>query len=195
MNKNFVIQTKNGFMFDPKTGTIDKIDINDIAHALSNLSRYAGHCKKFYSVAEHSVLVFHIVRKLWPQDLEAQWAALLHDATEAYVGDVPTPLKVLLPEYIKIEEKLSKKIAKQFKIKWTKEIHKKVKFADLAALATEAFELFDDVDNWEVLKHFERHSELLSPTFPNKPTNGKLRFLFSFKTLMKLKGLSVHDIR
>lgn len=83
-------------------------DINEIATALSNLCRYTGHVNSFYSVAEHSVLVSRIV----PAHLAL--AGLLHDASEAYLGDVASPLKKLLPEYKRIETRVQQAIAKQF---------------------------------------------------------------------------------
>lgn len=75
------------------------IDIRDIAHALSNQCRYAGHTQFFYSVAEHSWHCSH----LFAAAGDALWG-LLHDAAEAYLGDVTSPLKRLLPEYQEIEE-------------------------------------------------------------------------------------------
>lgn len=185
MNSSFCIQTRHGNAFDPEAGKINNIDINDVAHALSNICRYAGHCRKFYSVAEHSVLVSRIIRKLWPTDVESRWAGLLHDATEAYVGDVPTPLKVLLPDYSDIEDELAKKIAKKFRIKWTKTIHSRVKIADLIALSTEAQKLFADVSHWAAIKNYEAMPELLSKNFPVSPETGKRRFLAEFKKVQQ----------
>lgn len=66
----------------------DDICIEDIAHALSNICRYTGHCKQFYSVAEHSLMCSDMGRS-W----ELQTWGLLHDASEAYIGDINSPLK------------------------------------------------------------------------------------------------------
>lgn len=85
-------------------------DIEEIATALSNICRYTGHVEKFYSVAEHSVLVSHLV----PPRLAL--CGLLHDASEAFCGDVSSPLKKLLPEYKAIEERVQEAIAKHFNL-------------------------------------------------------------------------------
>lgn len=82
---------------DPRAG---EVDIADIASALSKTCRYGGHCEKFYSVAEHSVYVSLQV------PIKHAMRALLHDATEAYVTDVPRPLKGMLGDaYADIEQK------------------------------------------------------------------------------------------
>lgn len=81
------IQTYTGLMVDPLHLSIQDIRLEDIAHALSNLCRFTGHVREFYSVAEHSVWVSHLV---------PEWAAkyaLIHDASEAYLQDIPRPLK------------------------------------------------------------------------------------------------------
>jgi len=70
----------------------DSIKLADIAHSLSNLCRFNGHCRRFYSVAQHSVLVARVVRFLDGGMVAQRWA-LLHDAHEAYVGDVIRPIK------------------------------------------------------------------------------------------------------
>jgi 5'-deoxynucleotidase YfbR-like HD superfamily hydrolase len=80
-------RTYTGKQFDVLNPNPELICIEDIAHALSNMCRYTGHCKFFYSVAHHSVLVSELVS---PEN--ALWG-LLHDASEAYLVDVPRPLK------------------------------------------------------------------------------------------------------
>lgn len=106
-------------------------NIAEIAHALSNACRYGGHCNQFYSVAEHSVLVSEIAEEL---NLCDPFEALMHDASEAYICDIPGPWKYLLPDYQKLEEVLERKLQDFFKLpsKTTG-----CKHADLIALMVE----------------------------------------------------------
>lgn len=72
----------------------EHICIEDIAHSLSNICRYGGHCKQFYSVAEHSIACCDRMGN--GEDASVRLWALLHDAAEAYIGDICKPLKTLL---------------------------------------------------------------------------------------------------
>ena len=102
------MQTATGRRFWPMDPRADDVSIEDIAHALSMLCRFGGHCLKFYSVAEHSVLLSRLAPpqyKLW---------ALLHDAAEAYMVDLPRPLKSSLPEYKVAEAKVMRAISVRF---------------------------------------------------------------------------------
>jgi hypothetical protein len=95
--KNYEVETFSGFFVDtsdPKPATIHLVDI---AHALSQTCRYGGHCQRFYSVAEHAVFVSQRVKRKGGS-IAAQMAALHHDDAEAYLGDIPRPLKPLLGE-------------------------------------------------------------------------------------------------
>ena len=91
------MQTFTGRQFWPMDPRPEDLDILDIAHALSLLCRFGGHCQRFYSVAEHSV---HVARSL-PRHLQL-WG-LLHDASEAYLVDVPRPVKPFLEGYADAE--------------------------------------------------------------------------------------------
>lgn len=97
-----------------------EIAIEDIAHGLAQECRFARQCRTHYSVAQHSVMVTAALEKTepWndgsPASIRAAQMALLHDATEAYMGDIPRPLKQLLPDYKAIEIKLHKAIAARF---------------------------------------------------------------------------------
>jgi hypothetical protein len=104
------MQTYTGRAFYPLEPVTDDIDPVDIAHALSMLCRYGGHVRTFMSVAEHCVLMSHAVT---PDN--ALWA-LLHDATEAYMGDLIRPLKLAMPTYRDAEERLMLVICARFGI-------------------------------------------------------------------------------
>lgn len=89
------------------------VDISEVANALSHLCRFGGHCKTFYSVAQHAVLV--------AQELEANgcdrmtiYTGLHHDDSEAYLGDVVKPLKMLLPNYEEIEDRFAFALSQAF---------------------------------------------------------------------------------
>lgn len=106
--KGEFMQTFSGEPFYPLSATEDDIQIVDIAHALGMVCRYAGHVRKFYSVAEHCVLLSHTV------DPEHALWALLHDAAEAYVGDMVRPLKHHMPAYQAAEDRLIEVISTKF---------------------------------------------------------------------------------
>jgi 5'-deoxynucleotidase YfbR-like HD superfamily hydrolase len=86
------IQTVSGQRINPFAPDPAAIDIGDIAHALANQCRFGGHCRRFYSVAQHSCLVADVAAGRGADRDAALWA-LLHDAAEAYLGDVPHPVK------------------------------------------------------------------------------------------------------
>jgi len=86
-----------------------KIDLWDIAGGLSKICRFAGQIPCHYSVAEHSIIVSEIILLLGYSKRTAKYG-LIHDATEAYMGDIPSPVKLLCPDYINLENKLMVKI-------------------------------------------------------------------------------------
>lgn len=102
------MQTFTGRKFYPMDPQPEDIDPLDIAHALSMVCRYGGHVNRFYSVAEHSVLLSHVVT---PEN--ALWA-LLHDAAEAYMGDMVRALKQEMPQYRLAENGVMFAIVKRF---------------------------------------------------------------------------------
>lgn len=86
------IQTATGLRVNPLSMKPEDVDIADIAHALANLCRFTGHTREFYSVAQHSVLVSRLLER-WGCDPWVQLWGLMHDAAEAYLGDVASPMK------------------------------------------------------------------------------------------------------
>lgn len=123
------MQTASGGAYWPLDPRVDEISIEDIAHALAHICRYGGHCRKFYSVAEHSVIVSRLV----PQ--EHALVALMHDATEAYCGDIVRPLKRDLTGYAAIERSNWLAIAERFDL--PVDLPQCVHDADVAALFAE----------------------------------------------------------
>lgn len=105
------MQTFTGRAVYPLDLRTSDIDIRDIAHALSMQCRYAGHTQRFYSVAEHSVLVARWCRQYGPA---AALEGLLHDATEAYLVDVPRPVKPFLKGYKLMEQRAAEIIGQRF---------------------------------------------------------------------------------
>lgn len=92
------IETYTGLFFDYVNPKLEQVDIDDIAHALAHTVRFGGHVNHYYSVAEHCLIVRQLVIEQGRPDLGL--AALLHDAHEAYLGDLPSPLKALIgPNY------------------------------------------------------------------------------------------------
>lgn len=92
------MQTYSGKQFWPLAPRVQDVELEDIAHALSNICRFNGHCKRFYSVAEHSLLVLGEVRRMIARGKVTEHPrllklALLHDAAEAYLGDIIRPVK------------------------------------------------------------------------------------------------------
>lgn len=136
------MQTHTGRRFYPLTPRPAEVDPEDVAHALSLLCRYGGHVERFYSVAEHCVLMSEAVAP------ENALAALLHDATEAYVVDVPRPLKRQLPGYRAIEEGVWTAIAYRFRVDLT--LPDDVKEADNRILLTERAALMPRAERWAV---------------------------------------------
>jgi hypothetical protein len=140
MEKGPTIMLQSGAWFDFGAPASSDFTIEDIAHGLANICRYAGQCRKFYSVAEHSLLVSETA-------IGSELEALLHDAAEAFMGDVTRPLKQLLPEYKKIENDVEDAILMRFGL--TIPLPLGVKDADLRVLAAEQSQIMPQgTDDW-----------------------------------------------
>jgi len=129
------IQTYTGRRFTPTNPVIEAIVLEDIAHPLSMQCRFSGHTKEFYSVAQHSVLVSYICDRA-----DALWG-LLHDASEAYLVDIPRPIKQSgkFDNYLEFEKVMQKAVCKRFGL--PEEMPASVKMADDTLLMTEARDL------------------------------------------------------
>lgn len=142
------IRTFQGHYINPCEPDPEMISIGDIAHALSMQPRFGGHLPVFYSVAQHCVLAAEYVAR------EHMLAALLHDASEAYLIDVPRPVKRQLHNYKEVEDKLMTVIAAKFGFKWP--LHEEVKRADEIMLRDEWNNLMLQVDISEPIEIWDQ---------------------------------------
>ena len=142
------IMLASGTLFDIADPAGSEFTLNDIAHGLGRVCRFAGHTNRFYSVAEHCVHVSRLV------PLEHKRAALLHDAAEAFIGDVTRPLKAMLPDYRKIEKAIEDAISDRFLIdelgnaSRTAIHHPLIKKIDVAMCYVEARELMPSIPGY-----------------------------------------------
>jgi len=122
----------------------EDIRIEDIAHALSMVCRFGGHCARHYSVAEHSLLVAQMVPE------EYKLSALLHDAAEAYLGDVVSPLKRIpqMDGYRQIERELESLIEEKYSVSFAGD--RGIREADLKALYIEGRSFYGEaaLEEW-----------------------------------------------
>lgn len=140
MTQTARMEIGNGVFFDVLNPELDKISLYRIAHNLSNQNRFGGNPGRSISVAEHSYWASKMVVVPEGTDQwEANWLrlqALLHDATEAYLVDIPSPVKRLLPDYYKIEAGLAKAIGEKFGVELA-QLSQPVKYVDAALCLTE----------------------------------------------------------
>lgn len=136
------ITTYMGHRFDPVNPQMETLDIRDIAHALSLTCRGNGHVKQFFSVGQHCIMC---AREASARGYSKRviLACLLHDASEAYMSDVPRPFKEMLHEYVALEEKLIDLVYTRFiGSTLTEEEMKLVKKVDDEVLYYDMLELF-----------------------------------------------------
>jgi len=150
------ILTHTGKRFDLFEPDADMIDPRDISHSLAHLCRFNGHTREFYSVAQHSCIVAELVPE------EHKLTALLHDAPEAYLGDMTKPLKQWIHAYQDFEDWVWQRVCQRFDI--AAELPACVHQADLIALATERRDLKPtDPAIWDCLVGIQPMAEIIRP--------------------------------
>lgn len=162
----------------------EQIDIEDIAHSLSMQCRYTGHVRKFYSVAEHSYWVSELAERSKPYDAHFALWGLLHDATEAYLADIASPVKQHLSNYKEIENRLAEVIAERFRIPLTKDLEDYVKFHDIQILRREAELLMPSKGLGWKANEGNPHEIPNVPICGWYPEEAKEKFLKRFEQLM-----------
>lgn len=173
----------SGRLVDPLDLKAEDLSVLDIAHHLSNMCRFSGATRKFYSVAEHSVRVTRWVRAQSGSIEEQRWA-LLHDASEAYLQDLPTPLKKD-PKFgrsFRVEERrVESAVAKAFELDG--KIPALVHLGDKAVFGAEVRDLMPPSPQWEL---WPVPSEAVLPAHEIKPwgaAKAKRKFLEEFDSL------------
>lgn len=186
------IMTYSGKMFDFWKPTIESICIKDIAHALSLTNRYGGHTIVPYSVAEHSVRMSHI------EGVDAL-ACLLHDAAEAYIGDIPSPQKeglkwvfspyyeegCLMRYYKNVEYEITLAIYEALNVleSYNGPFSEGVKKADKIMLATEIRDLMPPHAATVFVSYLENVEPLMTRIIPWSWQTAQARFLHRFEEL------------
>jgi len=170
------ILTHTGKKFHPLDPDPDLIDIEDIAHSLSLLCRFNGHSHQFYSVAEHSVRLSHVV----PAE-DALWG-LLHDAGEAYFSDLPRPIKNQFPRFRELEDALLEVIMERFEL--PAHMPASVKKADDILLITELRDVMP-VSPVEISMDVTPLNEIIAPWSAG---DAKRAFLSRFKDLITVRN-------
>ena len=138
---NDAILLQSGEFYSFTSPEKNKFTVEDIAEALSNICRFGGHVSNHYSVAQHAVNVSY--------DIEPEYAldGLLHDGVEAFLCDIPTPLKALLKDYQALEEKHEKELFKRFGLQYP--MVDAVKRADKRAFCTEVRDMKPKNAHWD----------------------------------------------
>lgn len=187
MNKNSDswIATYSGKEFDVYSPDLNDICIEDIAHALAYTGRYGGHTNYFYSVAQHCVLMTnHIQQQSWYDKVGHKWLAqwaLLHDAAEAYVGDLPRPIKRAFPDnaFKNMENVVMSAIQEKFRL--SGEEPALIKELDHNIVADEAMQLFQKMPSW--VTWFTKVGIIIDEAW--SPDKAEMRFLAKYRELFE----------
>lgn len=175
------LQTFTGRAFTPLDPRPEDVCIEDIAHSLACMNRFTGHTREPYSVAQHSILASTYIRDVYGASTRMQLAALLHDASEAYLVDVPKPIKPFLVGYEEIEARVQHAIGEKFGLTLEDFNGALVKAVDFRVLATEKRDLLGpEPQSWGDLP--EPFADVIAPM---EWREAEAAFLARFKELSR----------
>lgn len=149
------IRTFTGLDIDILNPTPEMINIEDIAHSLACTPRFGGHLPEPYSVAQHSISCMRLV----PDEFKLE--ALLHDASEAYLGDMPRPIKIMMPDYQRMEKKLQSVISDKYKVSFPMSEEVKKVDNEMLILEWKVLMLREDCHKLKVLSCYDAKKEFL----------------------------------
>jgi len=165
-----IINLQSGKRINLINTKLDDITINDIARGLANKGHYGGHTPEYFSIAEHSILVSYITKNL---------QGLLHDASEAYIGDMLTPIKDLVPDFVQIENNLMDKVMQKFNLQYD---YDEVKYADTLIKGYEWIHFFKEdcpfIDRDEI--SIAKLKYKLPPIEYFHPEQARLAFIYRY---------------
>jgi len=115
-NLNGCMRTYSGKTFDLINPLPEMVDIRDIAQGLAYKAHFAGQSEHYFSIAQHCLLVCDLLPESFKADQKLMMLALLHDASEAYIGDMIKPLKVHLPAFVLVEDKIMKAVCEKYRL-------------------------------------------------------------------------------
>lgn len=144
------IRVAGGRYFHMHSDNPNEVDIRAIARATGRLCRFTGHLRngvEIYSVAEHCILVSHILKAMGARP-EVQFQGLMHDASEAYLADIAAPFKGEIGNYYAVEKKIMDRIKERYLL--SPQFDERVKVADWYALFIEARQILDDISEEEL---------------------------------------------
>ena len=190
IRKGGSICTSTGIIFYPLDPRVEEICLEDVAHALSHKARFTGHTKKLYSTGEHSVRVSWLLKDQG-RSLMDQFVGLHHDDSDAYLPDVPTPLKVL-PEFDwfrELEHKIQNLCYEKFGCVVTD--YKPIKSADISLFLTERRDLMPTIAGGFSKRYVEEAIPYPYTITPWNPVDVKSMYLRTHMELLNAISQSV----
>lgn len=190
-DKDCWISLLSGAQFNYNNPEESDVTIEDIASALSNVCRFSGHLPRFYSVAQHLVNASRLV------DRNLAFTALMHDMTEAFTNDLPTPLKWAFPDFKKLEISIESAMGKKFGFEYPYPVE--IKEADTIMLILEKLYVKEDTSVWPNFEDWtaKRVKPYLQYVDLNswQPVRAKREFLEQYNKLKALQNERNESLR
>lgn len=176
-----------GRRFHPLAPRREDVATEDVLRGLAFTRRFAGQTRKFYSVAEHSVLGSVLAEDMGGRPLARQF--LLHDATEAWIGDMPRPLKYEMARFREVEARIWNVVADRYRL--PRRLDDRVKQIDNIMCVTEKLALMPHAENWPSLPDSLADSSITIEAWP--PSTALRRIARRFRELFPDERFILHE--